>query len=40
MLGRGPPGIPPTLLNFDSRNRAIQPISTRGGTSSDMVGGG
>ena len=30
MLGRGPPGAPPTLSNFDARNRAIGPISTRG----------
>ena len=40
MLGRGPPGAPPTLLNFDARNRAIRPISMRGSTSSDRLRGG
>ena len=40
MLGRGPPGAPPTLLNFDARNRAIGPISMRGCTGSDMLDGG
>ena len=30
MLGRCPPGAPPTLSNFDARNRAIGPIFTRG----------
>ena len=40
MLGRGPPGAPPTLLNFDARNRAIWPISMRGGAGSDMLDGG
>ena len=39
MLGRVPPGAPPTLPNFDARNRAIGPISTRGGVGSDMLGG-
>ena len=40
MLGRGPPGAPPTLLNFDARNRAIWPISMRGCAGSDMLDGG
>ena len=40
MLGRGPPGAPPTLPNFDARNRAIGPISMRGCTGSDMLDGG
>ena len=37
MLGRGPPGAPPTLPNFDARNRAIGPISMRECTGSDML---
>ena len=40
MLGRGPPGAPPTLPNFDARNRTIGPISMRGCTGSDMLDGG
>ena len=40
MLGRGPLGAPPTLPNFDARNRAIGPISMRGYTGSDMLDGG
>ena len=40
MLGRGPPGAPPTLLNFDARNRAIGPISIWGCTGSDILDGG
>ena len=40
MLGRVPPGAPPTLPNFDARNRAIGPISMRGCTGSDMLDGG
>ena len=40
MLGRGPPGAPPTLLNFDTRNRAIWPISIRGCAGSDILDGG
>ena len=40
MLGRGPPGAPPTLLNFDARNRAIWPIFMRGCAGSDMLDGG
>ena len=40
MLGRGPPGAPPTLSNFDAQNRAIGPISMRGCTGSDMLDSG
>ena len=40
MLGRGPPGAPPTLPNFNARNRAIGPISMRGYTGSDMLDNG
>ena len=40
MLGRGPLGAPPTLLNFDAQNRAIWPISIQGYAGSDMLDGG
>ena len=40
MLGRHAPGVPPTLPNFDAQNRAIRPISMRGGTGSDVLGVG
>ena len=40
MLGRGPLGAPPTLLNFNAQNRAIWLISMRGYAGSDMLDGG